>query len=106
MIETFLELSYIISYPGIVTLAWVLTEGTKLLLDKLKPDNKTRYVVLAWVLILVSIRAVVKISEFEIITFISILTIIVEWLFNTFIIWFGLMEAHGYFTQKISNLKE
>jgi hypothetical protein len=101
----FLLLAFIISYTGIITLTWMLTQATKMLIDRWKPENRTRYVVLFWVVLLVSIRAVVQAADIEILTFMSLLAIIVEWFINTFIIWLGIMQANGYVVDKIKGTK-
>jgi diacylglycerol kinase len=101
----FLLLAFITSYTGIVSIAWIMTQVTKGLWDKLKPDNQTRYVVLFWVVILTLLRAVVQVAELEILTFLTLLAIIVEWVVNSAIIWQGIMKVHGKAEQKISSPK-
>lgn len=96
----FATLSYIISYPGIIFLVWILVQFAKNLFDRLKPENKTRYVVLDAVIILVSIRTTFLIAQLEVYNFESVATLIVEWLINIPLIWFAVMKAHEVIIEK------
>lgn len=100
MENNFITLAYIISYPGIAFLAWAITQFAKALVDKWKPENKTRYLVLAIIVVLMTIRLIVFVNQLEVYTFMAFLTLIVEWLLNIPLIWLAVMKGHEQLVEK------
>ena len=95
MAEEFLNLQYIISYPGILVVVWLMTQMTKQLFDKKFPTNKTKFVVLGYTFIFVTIWKVVTTLEItDPLTSSQWIGLLVEWLVNIAIVWTSVMKTH------------
>lgn len=101
MENSFLDIQYIVSYPGVLLLVWLFTQMFKSLFDKLRPDNKTQYLVLGFTIFFVSVVKIYGILVFTgIWTNVAIFILVIEWLVNICIVWVAVMKAHELFIEK------
>ena len=101
MVENgFVSLVYLLSYPGIVAVSWLITEFIKKIVPVWENKQKTRMIVLVVIFIMVSIRTALLVSKLESYEFEPVLTIIVEWLFNIPLLWLTVMKAHETIIEK------
>jgi hypothetical protein len=89
MENSFLDIQYIVSYGGILILVWLLTQLTKNLFDKLG-ENKTKWIVLIYSVILVSAAKMYAVTMGEPFVW----YIIIEWLINVAVVWTAVMKSH------------
>jgi len=88
--ENFVTIDYILSFPGMVVLVVLFTQGTKSLADKIA-DNKTKYVVLFWAVFFAVFGALWN-GGFS--TVREIAETCLVWLANAFIVWFASRKAY------------
>jgi len=89
MFEDFTTIDFILSYPGMIIVVVMLTQFTKSMWDKMKPNN-TRYVVLAYSILFCILAAILH-GEFT--TPMLIVQTILVWGVNAIIIWFASMKS-------------
>jgi len=80
----FTTLAYLLSFPGMIIAVVTLTQFTKKMFDKIK-NNRTKYVVYGYSLILCIVGAIVSGG--------SIMHLIVLWGMNSVIVWFAAMKS-------------
>ena len=98
--DEFTTIAYLLSFPGMLIAIWWGVQFTKGLFDKAFPDNKTKYIVLIFTIVLVSCRTALIASQTEVFSFESVLALIIEWLFNIILIWLTVMKGHELLIEK------
>lgn len=94
--DNFVSLDFILSFAGMVIVVSLLTQFTKRLFDKLM-DNRTKYVVYVWSLLL-CIFAGAWTGKFTTPT--EVVETCVIWLINSVVVWFTAMKAYEEITKK------
>lgn len=90
----FATIQYIVSYPGVLFLVWIATQMLKNLVDRLRPQNSTKYLVLIFTILFVTISKVFFALQVETWTTIAVFGMVVEWIANILIVWTAVMKTH------------
>ena len=89
-IEGFVSFNYCISFAGMIVIVILLTQFTKQMIDKII-ENRTKYVVYAYALLLCVLAAGYT-GKFDKIQ--DGIETCVIWLINSVIVWFSAMKAY------------
>ena len=90
MIENFVTLEYILSFPGMIVIVMLLSQFTKKLFDKIC-DNRTKFVVYTYAFMLCVLGALYSGSFGNLKESLQTIT---EWGINSVIVWFSAMKAY------------
>ena len=96
----FVNIDYVLSFPGMIFICWLFVQAFKNLIDRTIPDNETMWVVLIVAIILVAVKTLVQAKE--ILTFQSILISILLWIINSVVVWFATLKAHELIVEPIT----
>lgn len=86
MFEQFVDLKYLVSFPGMIAVVIMLTQFTKKLFDLMLP-NKTKYVAYGWTIVLTALAAAI-LGDWT-----NPIPTVIVWLINSVIVWFASMKA-------------
>lgn len=95
--DNFVDVSYVLSFAGMVIIVSLLTQFTKKLFDEVLPDNKTKHIVYGWSLLL-CLFAGAWTGKFS--TSREIIETCVIWLINSVVVWFTAMKSYESIAQK------
>lgn len=86
MFEQFVDLKYLLSFPGMIAVVIMLTQFTKKLFDAILP-NKTKFVAYGWTVVLTALAAAM-LGDWT-----SPVPTVIVWTINSVIVWFAAMKA-------------
>ena len=98
--DNFTTMAYLLSFPGMIAAVILLTQFTKKMFDGVFKNNKTKYIVYAYALILCVVAAM---FHGKFITKADILETILVWMVNSVIVWFAAMKAFETVSKKNAN---
>ena len=90
MFENFVDFGYVLSFAGMVIIVNMMTQFTKSLFDKII-QNRTKYVVYGWALLLCVLAAVFT-GNWG--TGHEVLQTVVTWMINSVVVWMTAMKAY------------